>query len=335
MPIYRDFSVRSIAQSPKCIGEISALSGVLKITILHTPHSPQPTVAETGCGMARGILLAGDRGVQGRSEGLEGGRGERGERGGHWKRSEMSYTLILNTIDGTHTGSTENVLPIAGVIFDMDGTLTKPQTWMFGEMRRQLQVPDGIDILHHLNSLPTQGDRDLAEQKLKQIEEKAMNEQEPTVGLTNIFKELQSLNVNTSICTRNVPKPVSSFCKKFLNFDPYDDYCDEDNNNNNLISGPIITREFKPPKPSPEPLLHIISNWNVDPKQVIMVGDSFDDIEAGLNAGCAVVLLKHKDNSHVEDKFVAEENLDASVTDLNELLQLLKNGLHVKQKNLN
>lgn len=244
---------------------------------------------------------------------------------------EKTYKLVLQPLTTPKTSLTSDAVSIKGIIFDMDGTLTKPQTWMFGEMRNQLQVPPGIDILDHLHSLPTDEEREIAENKLRSIEEKAMNEQEPTDGLKNIFLKLNEFNVHTSICTRNVPKPVTQFCEKFLNCNPFDNI-HKDQNILNLVSGPVVTREFKPPKPSPKPLLHIIESWGVSPSEVIMVGDSNDDMEAGLAAGCAVVLLRHKDNSHVEHHFTNESKLDASVTDLDKLLLLLQDGLLVKPR---
>lgn len=237
------------------------------------------------------------------------------------------YRLILPN----NTNNDETNVTIKGIIFDMDGTLTKPQTWMFGEMRNQLNVPNGIDILTHLDSLPTIKDKEEAELKLRLIEEKAMIEQEPTIGLFETLQKLNKLDIKTSICTRNVPKPVSKFCSKFLNYDPFSD---ENGNGNSILTGPIVTREFKPPKPSAKPLLHIINSWNVKPNEVIMVGDSNDDIDAGLNAGCAVILLRHDDNYHVEKSYNFENNnkLDAIVTDLNELYNVLENGLYVKSR---
>lgn len=228
------------------------------------------------------------------------------------------------------------VLPVRGVIFDMDGTLTRPQTWMFGEMRRQLEVPKGVDILHHLASLATAEERHAAEAKLRAIEEKAMVEQEPTKGLQRTLAKLASLGIKTSICTRNVPKPVSDFCQKFLECDPFDMHEEgvDTASSPRLITGPVLTREFQPPKPSPKPLLHIIGSWNVPANQVVMVGDSLDDMDAGLAAGCAVVLLRHEDNEHVENSYVSgtDSRLDGVAHDLDDLYTLLGHGLSVKNR---
>lgn len=78
---------------------------------------------------------------------------------------------------------------------------------------------------------------------------------------------------------------------------------------------PIITRDFRPPKPSPGGILHIAKSWGiisdadvVDNKPVakrpiplIMVGDSIDDIVAGHDAGAATVLLRSEGKEELEE----------------------------------
>lgn len=234
------------------------------------------------------------------------------------------YRLILpKTVGSICNSASDELRYIKGIVFDMDGTLTKPQTWMFGEMRRQVGVPDDVDILVHIADMKTEEEKHEAECKLRVIEEKAMREQQPTDGLLHAFETLHQLNVKTSICTRNVPKPVTDFCLKFLNHsDPFDNTKTE-----GLVTGPIMTREFKPPKPAPEPLLHICNSWGVDPRDVVMVGDSIDDMQAGYAAGCAIVLINHDDNHVVKSQI----DIDAVVTDLNELIETLKSGILINR----
>ena len=76
---------------------------------------------------------------------------------------------------------------------------------------------------------------------------------------------------------------------------------------------PIITRDFRPPKPDPAGILHIASAWGLvspsTPQQssepselpVIMVGDSIDDMTAGYRAGAATVLLVNAANDHLKE----------------------------------
>ncbi|OMJ22561.1 putative uncharacterized hydrolase [Smittium culicis] len=56
----------------------------------------------------------------------------------------------------------------------------------------------------------------------------------------------------------------------------------------------ILTRDFDYMKPDPEPLLHIANSWNLKPEEIIMVGDSADDVECGLNAGAITILLRNE-----------------------------------------
>lgn len=44
-----------------------------------------------------------------------------------------------------------------------------------------------------------------------------------------------------------------------------------------ITFSPALSREFRPYKPDPAPLLHICSVWDVQPDEVMMVGDSLKD----------------------------------------------------------
>lgn len=44
-----------------------------------------------------------------------------------------------------------------------------------------------------------------------------------------------------------------------------------------ITFAPALSREFRPYKPDPAPLLHICSLWEVQPNEVIMIGDSLKD----------------------------------------------------------
>lgn len=92
---------------------------------------------------------------------------------------------------------------------------------------------------------------------------------------------------------------------------------------------PVITRSFRPPKPDPAGILHIAAGWGLSPPKtapaastatnqpygsdqgeqkglatgnaddLIMVGDSVDDMTAGYRAGAATVLLVNESNAHL------------------------------------
>jgi phosphoglycolate phosphatase-like HAD superfamily hydrolase len=107
------------------------------------------------------------------------------------------------------------------VIFDVDGTLCiisaggfysnedlltlltgEPQNYMFAEMREVLGIPKSVDILEHVNSLP-KDEQEPAMDKIKTIERRAMKDQRPQPGLTELMTYLDSRRVRKAICTRN------------------------------------------------------------------------------------------------------------------------------------
>lgn len=51
---------------------------------------------------------------------------------------------------------------------------------------------------------------------------------------------------------------------------------------------PALSREFRPYKPHPAPLLHICSNWEVPPNEVMMIGDSLKDDVSSLSMIIAI-----------------------------------------------
>ena len=139
-----------------------------------------------------------------------------------------------------------------------------PQTWMFGQMRSALGIDKRVDILDHIHSLPT-SEQEAAQEKIRAIERSAMRSQEPQPGLVPLMKYLESRNIPKGICTRNFDAPVTHLLEKFLTGQEFK---------------PIVTREFKPPKPSPAGILHIAKSWGFlekdggsgDASQLIMVG---------------------------------------------------------------
>ncbi|GMM31272.1 putative haloacid dehalogenase-like hydrolase [Martiniozyma asiatica (nom. inval.)] len=261
-----------------------------------------------------------------------------------------SYRLAVNA-----TGSDSK---IRGVIFDMDGTLTRPQAWMFKEMRSALHTPQGSDLLDFVSTLPEEkipvgsgrkaydhhgpqpdfsmppDTKQEAERRLQYIEAKAMILQEPTNGVKRALTNLQKEGIQIAICTRNVPTPVEYFLEHVV----HKDGLSSDAFN---WDGPIVTREFQPPKPSPKPLLHIIDQFNkrkspvetfINPQDVLMVGDSSDDMSAGLNAGCGTVLINH--GEHGNDIVAKTMKIDAIVKDLDEFVNLVNTGITITRESL-
>lgn len=78
--------------------------------------------------------------------------------------------------------------------------------------------------------------------------------------------------------TRNTPKAVNAFFS--------------------LLGGSwrdrfsqVLTREFKYVKPDRRLLLHVAQNWGIHPSEMLMVGDSKEDVEVGALVGASTCLI--------------------------------------------
>jgi phosphoglycolate phosphatase-like HAD superfamily hydrolase len=58
----------------------------------------------------------------------------------------------------------------------------------------------------------------------------------------------------------------------------------------------VLTRDFEPVKPAPEPVLHICGQWGIQPAEALVVGDYRDDILCGKAAGTRTCLLLNDNN---------------------------------------
>ncbi|KFA74903.1 hypothetical protein S40288_09560 [Stachybotrys chartarum IBT 40288] len=207
---------------------------------------------------------------------------------------------------------------LKGVVFDMDGTLCLPQTYMFGEMRSALGITKSVDILEHVESLQA-SEQPAAYELLKDIERRAMKSQAPQPGLSTLMSYLDSRGIRKAICTRNFDLPVQHLLSSFLP---------------GSVFHPIVTREFKPPKPDPAGIMHIAKDWGledgqgaVDASGLIMVGDSIDDMAAGRAAGAATVLVVNDVNRHLAEHGFT----DLVIAQLDELVDVLEQGFHGRE----
>ena len=190
---------------------------------------------------------------------------------------------------------------------------------MFKEMRTALSVPPTTDILTHISTLPPSS-QPAANKTLRDIETRYMYLQAPQPGLVPLIDYLDARRVRKAIWTRNWDRPVRSLLNRFLKGREF----------------VVVTREWGgEPKPQPGGILSIAEGWGLwtgnedgsgegrpDASQLIMVGDSMDDMLGGRNAGAATVLLLNDHNGHVATSGMA----DLVINRLDDLIQVLEDG---------
>ena len=86
-------------------------------------------------------------------------------------------------------------------VFDLDGTLTLP-VHNFNEICAELAVPEGVDILHHLATLPDEQSQPLRE-RLDVIERRLVARTGPAPGAQPLVALLAGTGCRLGILTRN------------------------------------------------------------------------------------------------------------------------------------
>ncbi len=184
------------------------------------------------------------------------------------------------------------------ILFDMDGTLTKP-VLDFDQIRRDIGIGNG-PILDSIKQM-SERDRFAAEKILHEHEDRAAEESTLNPGCWEVLKYLQQADVATALVTRNTRKSVETVFRR-----------------HGLHFNVCITREDGKYKPDPAPLLLACERLGVSRTDAWMIGDGYHDIEAGTAALMPTVWISHGSSRD----FIAEP--DHVVNDLLELLDLFR-----------
>jgi HAD superfamily hydrolase (TIGR01509 family) len=188
------------------------------------------------------------------------------------------------------------LLPLA-VLFDMDGTLTRPML-DFLRIKAEMGI-GGRPILEALAEMHPES-RAVAEAILLRHEEEAARNSQLNPGCHEVLAWLRKRNVPIGLITRNSRLSVTTVLTcHHLQFDV------------------LITREHGRFKPDPHPLHLACRELKVAEKTCWMVGDGQYDIEAGRAAGMTTLWLSHGRAR----TFQAEP--DYEVKDLLEVVHLL------------
>ena len=187
------------------------------------------------------------------------------------------------------------------VIFDMDGTLTKPAI-DFDRIRAEIGMESGT-ILEAIESMPPD-QRLRAWDIIERHERIAARDSELQDGVHEVLDFLGDRGVSTAVATRNSRLSAHTVLQK-----------------HGLEVDRIHTREDGPVKPSAQPVLDICESLGLAPEAAWMVGDYIYDIQSGNNAGATTVLLVE---NHQPPEFT--EQADHVIRRLRELISILGNG---------
>jgi len=166
-------------------------------------------------------------------------------------------------------------------VFDMDGTLTIA-AHDFMAIRAELGIPLEDDILAHLAALPAEEAAAKHAWLLEHEREVALASRAAT-GAVTLVRTLAERGHRLGILTRNA-RELAHITLAAIGID--DCFAPEY----------ILGREEAAFKPDPEGLLKLAAAWQVQPSNMVMVGDYRFDLAAGRAAGTQTVLVNQPDN---------------------------------------
>ncbi len=157
------------------------------------------------------------------------------------------------------------------VLFDLDGTLTKPHL-DFDAIRSEIGLPPG-PILESIATL-TAPNRTRAEEILVRHEWAAAHNAVAQDRAAEVVEDCRRLGYATAVMTRNARLTTEHVLKSLR-----------------LEVDAVRTREDGAIKPSPEPVLGLCVTLNADPRRSWVIGDFLFDILSGRAAGARTVLM--------------------------------------------
>lgn len=157
------------------------------------------------------------------------------------------------------------------VIFDLDGTITRP-VLDFDAMRAEIGIESGY-ILEAIAEMSAH-EQARAESILHAHEEQAARDSILQDGAADTIDAIRRRGIPVGIVTRNA-RPWTALTLQL----------------HNIKVDAIRSREDGEIKPSPWAILDICAQLQADPTKSWMIGDYRLDMEAGKNAGCKTVLM--------------------------------------------
>ncbi len=167
---------------------------------------------------------------------------------------------------------------IRAILFDFDGTLTRPGSLDFQQLRQELASPAGAPILEYIQGLPPDRRRHCLS-VLDRFETEGAVRSRPNKGAEELIRELQARLLPLAVVSRNSRGAVVRALENFPSIGPSD-------------FNVIITRDDDIlPKPHPEGIRLAAGKMGVSAAETLVVGDFHFDITAGFRAGSPTVFL--------------------------------------------
>ncbi len=199
---------------------------------------------------------------------------------------------------------------IRAVLFDFDGTLTRPGSLDLTKVKQAIGCPSDEYVLEFIQKMPKAADRKKAHAELNRFEMQAAENARPNEGAEDLLQYLRLKDIRMGILTRNSTASTQRALRNFKKTGAGD-------------FDLIITRDEPiKPKPSGDGIRMAAERLNVPVSEVLMVGDYIIDIEAGIRAGAITALLNNPKLPVAEDTAC-----DFRIDHLRQVREIVRMGL--------
>jgi HAD superfamily hydrolase (TIGR01509 family) len=191
-------------------------------------------------------------------------------------------------------------MAIKAVIFDLDGTITKP-FFDFDAIREEMGLDKNAGPILEAMEKMTPQQRRRAEKILHFYEQMAVAKSRLNAGAKKTLQALRRAGICIGILTRNKRRNVLAVARKHgLKFDA------------------VVDREDGPVKPDGFGVLELCRRFNVKPREAMVVGDYLFDLLCAKAAGAVAVLLT---NHHRAEEFT--KHADFAIKRIDQILQII------------
>jgi len=192
-------------------------------------------------------------------------------------------------------------MSIKAVIFDLDGTITKPY-FDFDAIRQEMGLAkDSGPVLESMQKM-TPKQRKRAEKILHFHEQQAVTESKLNPSAKQTLDALHKAGISIGILTRNRRCNALAIARK-----------------HNLKFDAIVDREDGPVKPDAFGVLRICQQFDVKPEETLVVGDYLFDLLSAKAAGAVAVLLANHEKA---DEFAKHANF--RIERIEQIMQIIE-----------
>ena len=192
---------------------------------------------------------------------------------------------------------------IKAVIFDLDGTITRPY-FDFDKIRKEMGLDKNSGPVLEAMEKMTPSERLKVERILQYHEQKALDESQLNDSAKETLDRLREMGIYIGILTRNTKENAYTIARMHgLQFDA------------------VVGREDGPVKPDAFGVLHLCKHFGVEPQETLLVGDYLFDLLCAKSAGAIAVLLANHENS---DEF--EKNADYRIEKISRIIDIIESN---------